>query len=49
VGDRVIFDGRHAGIVEEFGFRTTKVRTDDGNLIIVPNSDIRVITLVKDK
>lgn len=36
VGDYVEFGGL-VGTVEEVGFRTTRVRTDDGSLVSVPN------------
>jgi len=39
IGDRILIDG-HDGPVESVGFRSTKVRTLDGHLVSVPNSDI---------
>ena len=39
IGDRVIIDG-HDGPVESVGFRSTKVRTLDGHVVTVPNSEI---------
>lgn len=39
VGERIIFQG-HDGVVEEIGFRSTKVRLFTGNLVTVPNSAI---------
>jgi MscS family membrane protein len=37
IGDRVEFD-THAGIVEEIGVRSVRVRADDGAVVSVPNS-----------
>jgi MscS family membrane protein len=37
VGDRIVFDG-FDGPVEEIGFRSTKMRTLEGELVTVPNS-----------
>lgn len=37
VGDRIVFDG-FDGPVEEIGFRSTRMRNFDGELITVPNS-----------
>jgi len=37
IGDRIQFDGRD-GNVEEIGFRSTKVRTLEGELLTVPNA-----------
>ncbi|OHX66849.1 mechanosensitive ion channel family protein [Flammeovirga pacifica] len=37
VGDSVVVKGQ-AGIVEEIGFRTTKIRTFDNSLVILPNN-----------
>ncbi|MCB1231456.1 MAG: mechanosensitive ion channel family protein [Verrucomicrobiae bacterium] len=39
VGERVIFEG-YDGVVEEIGFRSTKLRTPDGHLVTVPNGAI---------
>jgi MscS family membrane protein len=39
IGDRIIFDG-HDGPVETVGFRSTKIRTLDGHLVTVPNSEL---------
>jgi MscS family membrane protein len=36
VGDRIVFDG-YDGVVEEIGFRSTRIRTLVGHLITVPN------------
>ncbi len=37
VGDRIVFDG-FDGPVEEIGFRSTKMRTLEGELVTVPNA-----------
>jgi MscS family membrane protein len=39
VGERIIYSG-YDGVVEEIGFRSTKVRTFSGNLVTIPNSTI---------
>ncbi len=39
VGDRIDIDG-HDGPVEVVGFRSTKIRTLDGHLVTVPNSEM---------
>ncbi len=39
VGDRIGFDG-HVGLVSEVKLRVTLLRTDDGHLIVVPNSEL---------
>ncbi len=39
VGERIIFDG-HDGAVEEIGFRSTKLRTLNGEVVTIPNSKI---------
>ena len=39
IGDRIIFAG-HDGPVEEVGFRSTKIRTLEGHLVTVPNSQV---------
>jgi len=39
VGERIIYGG-YDGIVEEIGFRSTKVRTLTGNLVTIPNANI---------
>jgi len=39
IGDRIIVDG-HDGPVERVGFRSTKIRTLDGHLVTVPNSEM---------
>ena len=39
IGDRVVIGG-HDGPVESVGFRSTRIRTLDGHLVTVPNSDV---------
>lgn len=39
VGERIVLDG-HDGIVEEIGFRSSRLRTKDGYLVTVPNGTI---------
>ncbi|HHV27660.1 mechanosensitive ion channel family protein [Anaerosalibacter bizertensis] len=43
VGDYVKIDG-YEGIVEEMGLRVTKVRGFSGELYIIPNSNIQIVT-----
>jgi MscS family membrane protein len=38
-GDRVQIEG-HDGAIEAIGFRSTKIRTLDGTLVIIPNSKV---------
>lgn len=38
IGDRIVVDG-HDGPVVDVGFRSTKIRTLDGHLVTVPNSE----------
>lgn len=39
IGDRIVVNG-HDGPVETVGFRSTKIRTLDGHLVTVPNSEM---------
>jgi MscS family membrane protein len=39
LGDRIKVDG-HEGVVEQVGFRSTRLRTLDGSLVTIPNSTI---------
>jgi len=39
IGDRVVL-GEHDGFVDSVGFRSTRIRTLDGHLVTVPNSEI---------
>lgn len=43
IGDLVIINGKE-GIIDGFSFRTTKIRSFDGDLTIISNGDIRVVT-----
>jgi MscS family membrane protein len=45
VGDRIIIDG-HTSIVEDVGFRSTRIRTANGSLVSIPNEKIVNTTLV---
>lgn len=39
IGDRIVFEG-HDGSVETVGFRSTKIRTLDGHIVTIPNSEL---------
>ncbi|HKC20760.1 MAG TPA: mechanosensitive ion channel domain-containing protein [Candidatus Dormibacteraeota bacterium] len=39
VGDHITFDG-HDGVVSEVRLRVTLLRSDDGQLVVVPNSEL---------
>jgi len=39
-GDYLLLDSGHEGYVEEIGWRTTKIRTWEGNLLLMPNSKL---------
>ena len=39
LGERILYSG-HDGMIEEIGFRSTKVRTLTGHLVTIPNSNI---------
>jgi MscS family membrane protein len=39
IGDRILVNGIE-GVVEQVGFRSTRLRTDEGSLLTVPNSVI---------
>lgn len=39
IGDRIVVDG-HDGPVEAVGFRSTKIRTLDGHVVVVPNAEM---------
>ncbi|HNY64635.1 MAG TPA: mechanosensitive ion channel family protein [Deltaproteobacteria bacterium] len=45
VGDRIVLEGRD-GVVEELGFRSTRIRTATGSLVSIPNEKI-INTLVE--
>ena len=40
IGEYVIIDGSIEGVIEEVGFRSTRIRTLDKTLISVPNAKI---------
>lgn len=44
IGDRVVAEG-YDGVVEEIGFRSTRVRTLTGHLVTVPNEKMASISL----
>jgi len=39
LGERIIYTG-YDGVIEEIGFRSTKIRTFPGHLVTIPNSNI---------
>jgi MscS family membrane protein len=39
IGDRIVFEGND-GPVESVGFRSTKIRTLDGHVVTIPNSEM---------
>lgn len=43
VGDVITIEN-HTGTVEAIGIRTTRVRSADGNLYIIPNGQVKIIT-----
>ncbi len=45
IGDYVIIDGSIEGVIEEVGFRSTRIRTLDKTLISVPNAKIAHCTV----
>jgi MscS family membrane protein len=45
MGDRVIVDG-HDGTVAEVGFRSTRIRTLEGNLVTIPNGELANKTIL---
>jgi len=45
IGDRVVVDG-HDGAVEEVGFRSTRIRTLEGNLVTIPNGELANKTIL---
>ncbi|MBU4201015.1 MAG: mechanosensitive ion channel family protein [Verrucomicrobia bacterium] len=44
MGDRIVVDG-HDGPVEQVGFRSTRIRTLEGHLITIPNSEMASKTI----
>jgi MscS family membrane protein len=45
MGDRIIVDG-HDGTVAEVGFRSTRIRTLEGNLVTIPNGELANKTIL---
>lgn len=45
MGDRIVVDG-HDGSVESVGFRSTRIRTLEGNLVTVPNGELANKTIL---
>ena len=45
LGDRIVVEG-HDGPVEEIGFRSTRIRTLEGHLVTVPNSNMANKTIL---
>jgi MscS family membrane protein len=45
VGDRVRFSSDKDGFVREIGFRTTRIQTLDGTMLVVPNSELAKTTV----
>lgn len=43
VGDVISIEG-HTGTVESIGVRSTRIRSVDGNLYIVPNGQVKIVT-----
>jgi MscS family membrane protein len=46
LGDRIKVDG-HDGVVEQVGFRSTRLRTPDGSLVTIPNSTITSSSILR--
>jgi MscS family membrane protein len=46
VGDRVRIEGIDAGDVTEIGLRSTRIRTMDGRIIIIPNSKVSMSKVI---
>lgn len=40
IGDRIQLSGGHIGDVQDIGLRSTKIKTLDNQLLIIPNSDL---------
>lgn len=43
VGDVITLEG-YTGTVEGIGIRTTRIRSSDGNLFIIPNGQVKIVT-----
>jgi MscS family membrane protein len=46
LGDRIKVDG-HEGVVEQVGFRSTRLRTSDGSLVSIPNATITSTSILR--
>jgi len=46
VGERISVDSTTDGVVEEVGFRSTRIRTLEGHLVTIPNGDLANKTIV---
>jgi MscS family membrane protein len=46
LGDRIKVDG-HEGVVEQVGFRSTRLRTADGSLVSIPNATITSTSILR--
>jgi MscS family membrane protein len=46
LGDRIKVDG-HEGVVEQVGFRSTRLRTEDGSLVTIPNATITSTSILR--
>ena len=47
IGDKVKI-GEHSGIVEKMNLRTTTLKDTNGNVHIIPNSEIKQVTVLKE-
>jgi MscS family membrane protein len=45
IGDWVVIDGAAEGVVEEVGFRSTRIRTFSGSVVSVPNAKVANSTI----
>jgi MscS family membrane protein len=46
LGDRIKVDG-HDGVVEQVGFRSTRLRTPDGSVVTIPNATITSTSILR--
>jgi MscS family membrane protein len=46
LGDRIKVDG-HDGVVEQVGFRSTRLRTADGSIVTIPNATITSTSILR--
>src|SRR5205085_2064343 len=44
IGDKIVVNG-HEGVVEQVGFRSTRLRTSDNSLLTIPNSTIATASI----